>query len=113
MKLIRLKKVKHEASSHTSSNLLSKKVIIKNGEIPHLTQFAQGYFQPHCFVDKHKHKDMYEIFLIEKGKIEFVVNKKTLLLKSGDSIIVEPGEEHQLKNRFNRICIITYFSIIA
>lgn len=112
MKLLKLSKIKPEATSHGSIENLRKKVIIRKGEIPHLAQFAQGYFEPGSIAPKHKHIDMYEIFLVEKGEIKFIVNSKTCLLKEGDAITIEPGDYHEVKNNSESTVIMTYFSIL-
>lgn len=111
MILSSLSKIKPEKSSHDSVDKIQKKVFLKNGQIPHLTQFAQGYFQPGCFVSPHKHLDMWEIFLVENGEIEVTVNDKKTLLKKGDFLTVEPNEPHSFKNTSSSPTTITYFSI--
>lgn len=111
MKVVDLKTLPFEKSSHTTIDKLSKKVFIKNKEIPHLTQFAQGYFKPGSIVPKHKHTDMYEIFLVEKGSITFIVNSKRIQLPPGQTIIIDPGDEHEVINETNKEVTMTYFSI--
>ena len=111
MKPIKLSELKSEATSHGGIEKLSKKVMLRKGEIPHLNQFAQAYFEPGAVAPKHKHDDMYEIFLVEKGEIEFIINEKPILLKVGDAITVEPGEFHEVRNKSKGIAIMTYFQI--
>lgn len=111
MILSSLSKINPEKSSHDSVDKIQKKVFLKNGQIPHLTQFAQGNFQPGCLVPPHKHLDMWEIFLVENGEIEVAVNDKKIILKKGDFLTVEPHETHSLKNTSKFQTVITYFSI--
>lgn len=113
MILSSLSKIKPEKSSHASIEKIQKKVFLKNGQIPHLTQFAQGYFQPGCFVPPHKHLDMWEIFLVEEGEVEVTVNDKKIILGKGDFLTVEPNELHSFKNTSKTPTIITYFSIVV
>lgn len=111
MKLIKLSELKSEATSHGGIEKLRKKVFIRKGEIPHLNQFAQAYFEPGAEAPKHKHDDMYETFLVETGEIEFTVNSKQILLKVGGTITLEPGEFHEVRNKSKEIAIMTYFQI--
>lgn len=111
MILSSLSKIIPEKTSHAPFSKIQKKVFLKNGQIPHLTQFAQGYFQPGCLIPKHKHLDMYEIFLVEKGQIEVKIDNKKIILKQGDFLTIEPNETHSLANNSKNPAIITYFSL--
>jgi quercetin dioxygenase-like cupin family protein len=44
--------------------------------------------------EKHVHKQMYEVYLIANGNSTAVVNGKRIVLRTGDMLIVEPGEVH-------------------
>ena len=44
--------------------------------------------------EKHVHQKMYEVYLIANGHSTAVVNGKNIKLKTGDMLIVEPGEVH-------------------
>lgn len=112
MKIVELSQIRFQATSHAPIDKIKKKVIFPQGQIPHLTQFAQGYFQPGSSVPKHKHHDLYEIFLIEKGEIEFTVNNQKFILKKGEAIVIDPKETHQLKNKNHQTAVLTYFSIL-
>ncbi len=112
MKISKLSALKSEATSHASIDRIAKKVIIRKGEIPHLTQFAQGEFKVGSVAPKHKHDDMYEIFLVEKGVITFIVNNQKYILTSGETIIIEPGDYHEVQNNSSENVVMTYFSII-
>lgn len=46
----------------------------------------------------HYHQDMEEIFIILSGKAKIRVDKKTAILKKGDTIIIPPKSLHQMKN---------------
>lgn len=111
MILNNLSQIPLQKTSHALFSKIQKKVFLKNGQIPHLTQFAQGYFQPGCLVPKHKHLDMYEIFLVEEGQIEVKINSKKIVLKKGDFLTIEPNENHTFQNKSKNSAVITYFSI--
>jgi quercetin dioxygenase-like cupin family protein len=48
--------------------------------------------------EKHVHQKMYEVYLIANGHSTAVVNGKSIKLKTGDMLIVEPGEVHTFIN---------------
>lgn len=77
---------------------IRKKVLIANGEIPHITQLSRVILKPGQIAAIHKHSDMYEIFNIESGKGKILVDNNEFKLTVGVCIIVEPGEEHEVQN---------------
>ena len=48
------------------------------------------------FGGPHLHKTMAEYFYLLSGEIRLRVNEETLELKSGDLVVVEPGEAHEV-----------------
>jgi len=112
MILSSLSKIPVQKTSHEEVEKIQKKVFLRNGDIPHLTQFAQGYFQPGCLVPNHLHKDMSEVFFIEDGEIEVTVDGKIIVLQKGDCLTVQQGENHSLKNTSSKPTTITYFSVV-
>ena len=48
------------------------------------------------FGRKHLHRTMAEYFLLLAGELLLQVNEKTLEMKKGDLILVEPGEAHEV-----------------
>ncbi len=44
--------------------------------------------------EKHYHKKMNEIYLVAKGTSKAIVGDGEISLKSGDVLVVEPGEIH-------------------
>ncbi len=100
------------SESNTHNPKISKRVLIKNGQIPHLTNFTQAIFPPKELASTHSHTDMYEIFFIEKGKGIMKVNVKIYSLKPGICVIIEPGDTHEFINNSNtKNLIITYLGI--
>lgn len=112
MLLSSLSKIPSEKTSHEDVSKIQKKVFLQNGDIPHLTQFAQGYFQPGCLVPNHVHNDMSEIFFVEEGEIEATVDGKIIVLQKGDCLSIQQGENHSLQNTSPMPTTITYFSVI-
>lgn len=110
MKIISLKNLQWEKTSHKTSNVL-KKVITKNGELENITQFWKAIFKSGDVVEKHSHQTMYEIFYITSGQVMFVINDKEIIAKKDDTVIIEPKEMHELNNPYNENAEWLCFSV--
>ncbi|WP_397446375.1 cupin domain-containing protein [Polaribacter sp. R77954] len=88
-----------------------KKVFITKGEIPNLMMFSSATFKPGQKVEMHKHDTMFEVFYVQNGKAEFIINNTKHLVETGDCITVEPGEFHSQSNPFNEDVTWLYFGI--
>ncbi|KAF9082755.1 hypothetical protein BGX29_011981, partial [Mortierella sp. GBA35] len=80
--------------SHDS--VVEKKVLLKYGEVPHVTQFAVATLKPGEQATKHLHKDMTETFHFQAGSGEMEVDDKTFEIKAGVTVTVFPGESHEI-----------------
>lgn len=109
MKLTHIDDLFEVGLSHNQE--IKKKVILDKGYIPNLMTFAQATFKPGQMVSVHTHATMFEVFYIEKGKAEFVVEGTKVLLVTGDSITIEPGEKHSQSNPFDENVTWLYFGI--
>lgn len=109
MKIIKSDKVKITEANH-QGNIL-KKVMIKKGEIPNLMMFSTSTFKPNQKVETHKHDTMFEVFYVQKGKAEFIINNKKYIVEASDCITVEPGELHSQSNPFDEDVTWLYFGI--
>lgn len=65
MKFVSLSKLAEESVSHNPE--IKKKVMLRGGELPHLTNFSQANFAPGQTAPAHAHKDMWEVFFVESG----------------------------------------------
>lgn len=88
-----------------------KKVLIEKGEIPNLMMFSSATFKPNQKVEPHKHDTMFEVFYIQSGKAEFIINNEKLIAIPGDCITIEPGEWHSQSNPFKENVTWVYFGI--
>ena len=79
MKIVSLEKLKDEPLSHSPK--IKKRVLLKKGEVPHLTSFSQATFKPGQIASEHVHEDMYEVYLVQ----------------GGTGLIKVDGKVHQLK----------------
>jgi mannose-6-phosphate isomerase-like protein (cupin superfamily) len=109
MKITSLEKIKEEPVSHSPK--IKKRVLVKKGEMPHLTNFSQAYYKPGQIASEHTHEDVFEAFLVEQGTGLIKVNGKVNKLKKGDCVLVEPGEAHEIINTGSEVLILTYFGI--
>lgn len=109
MKIGSLEKITEEDTSHKDGT--KKRVMIRNGEVPHITQFAQAKFPNGTTAEKHSHPDMYEIFLVEDGEGQINVNGENYPLKKGSYVIVEPGETHEIIG--HRELVLTYLGVLS
>ena len=109
MKIVSLKNIKTEGVSHDPR--IRKQVMIRNGNVPHLTSFSRAVFKPKQKITKHRHADMHEIFLIESGNGVIKINGKNRKISKETCITVEPGEEHEIRNTGSRNLVIIYFGI--
>lgn len=88
-----------------------KRVMIANGEIPHLTTFSQASFAPGQRTTLHEHPDMWEVYFVTSGRGTMRINGKTYDLSPGVCITVEPGDTHEVVGGDNDTLILTYFGI--
>jgi len=109
MKIRNLNQMAQADVSHNSD--INKRVMIKNGELGCITQFAQSIFPAGAVAEEHVHCDMGEVFLIESGGGEIVVNDRAYPLGPGTCVVVEPGDRHELKNTGATDLVVTYFGV--
>ena len=109
MKLVRLDALPVEGVSHNSR--ITKRVMLRRGELPHLTQFAQSRLRPGEIASAHAHADMVEVFLVEAGEGTIIVDGVPHALSPGSCIAIEPGESHEITCMGNAELVLTYFGI--
>ncbi|MEO1591876.1 MAG: cupin domain-containing protein, partial [Cyanobacteria bacterium J06632_22] len=67
MKQTSLHTVPEQGVSHNGA--IRKRVLLRAGDLPHLTQFAQASFAPGQVAAAHAHSDMHEVFLVQSGQV--------------------------------------------
>jgi quercetin dioxygenase-like cupin family protein len=110
MKISRLRELAELPVSHDPQ--LKKRVLISNGVIPHLTGFSQVKIPPNGAVTSHRHADMTEVFFVNGGEGIITINAVQYPLTEGTCIVVEPTEEHSLKNTGSSDLVLTYFGLV-
>ncbi|KAK9763406.1 hypothetical protein K7432_009942 [Basidiobolus ranarum] len=92
----RLESVKNSNVSHDPD--VSKRVLLKYGDIPNITQFAQAVLKPGQVSSMHSHQDMSEVFFVQSGFAEMEVDETLLSLSPGSCITIRPKEKHEIRN---------------
>lgn len=109
MKLTALSNLPEEAVSHNPA--IRKKVMLRWGDLPHLTNFSQARFAPGQVAPAHAHQDMCEVFFVESGAGTIAINGQPYPLVAGTCIAVEPGETHEVSNTGTTELVLTYFGL--
>jgi quercetin dioxygenase-like cupin family protein len=98
-----------EAVSHNAK--IRKRVIMRRGDVPHLTQISLATFPPGEIAAAHSHPDMWEIFLCDAGEGVMTVNGKDIPLKPGTWVVVEPNDVHQVKNNNDSMMVLSVVGV--
>jgi quercetin dioxygenase-like cupin family protein len=98
-----------ESVSHNPE--IKKKVMLRFGELPHLTNFSQARFAPGQLAPAHAHQDMCEVFFVEAGAGIIRVDGKEYPLIPGNCVAIEPGEFHEVVNNGETELVLTYFGL--
>lgn len=109
MKVVSLDQLPEQPNSHNPE--IKKKVMLRKGEVEHLTNFSQTILTSGQRALAHSHEDMYEVFLVESGDGVAVVNGQEVPLTAGSCIMIEPGETHEFRNTSSTDLTLTYFGI--
>lgn len=92
---------------------IRKQVLLRAGEVPNLTQFAQARLAPGERTQPHAHADMYEVFWVEAGSGTLLVDGAPHSLGPGACAVVEPGETHEWIGTGPEELVLTYFGLLA
>ena len=111
MKIVSLANLPDEGVSHDPQ--LLKKVMINDGEVPFLKKFAQLRMTPGQVAHAHSHQNEYEIFLTETGTGTVKLVDQEFQISSGDCVVFEPTEVHEVINSGSDDMVLTCFGIKA
>ncbi|MEM6451485.1 MAG: cupin domain-containing protein [Cyanobacteria bacterium P01_D01_bin.105] len=109
MKLSSLHQLPVESVSHNAA--IKKQVLLRMGDLPHLTNFSQAHFQPGQVAQAHVHTDMHEVFFVESGVGQIVVDGEAIALTPGVCVAIAPGESHEVSNPGSEDLVLTYFGL--
>ncbi len=88
---------------------LGKRVLARN-PTPPITQISYIMLYPGDSSSEHSHVDYVEVFYCIKGDAEFSVQGKTLSIRKGHLLFVEPGEMHAIQ-KVNEETELLYFHV--
>ena len=111
MKKVSLGELPREGVSHDPQ--ISKQVMLRRGEVPHLTSFSRATLLPGQAARAHEHRDMFEVFYVESGDGRMTIGGRDHGLRPGDCIMVEPGERHEIVNDGSSDLVLLYFGAEA
>ncbi len=110
MKIIDLNVTPDEPVSHNPA--IRKRVMVRNGELGPIVQFARSTFPPGETAGAHSHADLAEVFLCDGGAGIIRIDEREIELKPGVCVVVEPGETHELQSLGPEPLVLTYFGVV-
>jgi quercetin dioxygenase-like cupin family protein len=111
MKKVSLAGVPEESVSHDPE--IKKQVLLRRGDVLHLTNFSRSRLAPGQTVSAHAHKDMHEVFYVEQGTGVMKINDEELRLERGVCVAVAPAERHEITNDGADDLVLCYFGVEA
>ena len=109
MKIKDLADVPFEGLSHDPE--VMKQVILRAGEVPHLTNLSRAVLRPGQTASVHAHSDMFEVFSVLSGEGWIRIDERTYRLTQGVAVVVEPGEKHEVHASGDSDLLLSYFGI--
>ncbi|MEH2255200.1 cupin domain-containing protein [Nostoc sp.] len=91
-----LKDLLEESVSHNAE--IKKKVMLRFGDLPHLTNFSQARFAPGQTAPAHAHQDICEVFFVEAGSGVIHIDGTKYPLLPLNCMAIEPRELHEVVN---------------
>ncbi|MEA2068763.1 MAG: cupin domain-containing protein [Verrucomicrobiota bacterium] len=110
MKLIKINELPLKGVSHNPA--IGKRVMVERGELGPVTSYARAVFPPGEKAGSHLHNDMAEVFTVESGCGEIRIDEVGYVFSVGTTVVVEPGEVHEIINSGNTDLIVTYFGVV-
>ena len=99
-----IKKIKNIKKLEITGNPgLFKKNLISEYKLKKCVMFSYSELSYNQKTTKFKHDDLIKFYFIISGSCTFHINKKKIVLKRNDTIIIEPNEQYQLENKNRNI----------
>jgi mannose-6-phosphate isomerase-like protein (cupin superfamily) len=110
MKLIKLSQAPESGSSHNGR--IRKRTLLSKGQAGPIMNAARAVFPPGEKAGSHLHNDMLEVFTVESGCGEIRVDDVGYVFSAGTTVVVEPGEVHEIINTGSVDLVVTYFGVL-
>ena len=111
MKRVSIADLPREGVSHDPQ--IIKQVLLRRGDVPHLTAFSRATLQPGQSASAHEHRDMFEVFFVERGTGVIKIADIAHDLAAGVCVLIEPGERHEITNTGASDLVLNYFGVEA
>lgn len=111
MKRVSLSELPREGVSHDPQ--IAKQVLLKRGDLPHITAFSRATLAPGQSAREHEHSDMFEVFYVESGAGVMKIDGAEHPLAQGICVLVEPRERHEIVNTGSSDLVLNYFGVEA
>jgi mannose-6-phosphate isomerase-like protein (cupin superfamily) len=109
MKFISIDDLPDEGVSHNPE--IRKKVILRRGDVAHVTTLSQARLTPGQAVSLHTHRDLYEVFNVLSGTGATIIDGRQHRVEAGSCVVVEPGEAHTISNDGSTDLVLLYFAV--
>lgn len=86
---------KRKETSHGKGTI--KDVILDDGHLYGLLQFAKSYFKKGDTLEPHSHESMSEVFFIKHGKVKVTYFDEIFTANTGDSFYIKAKMEHSFE----------------
>ncbi|KAL0476919.1 hypothetical protein AKO1_005915 [Acrasis kona] len=90
---------------------MTKKVIHRKDDVPHLMQLAQSTWKPGQVATMHSHSDMTEVFIVKSGTAEVELNGCVTTVTKDMVITIPPTVKHEIRNVSQEDVVMVYFGI--
>ncbi|MEP6956624.1 MAG: cupin domain-containing protein, partial [Chthoniobacterales bacterium] len=90
---------------------IAKQVLLRRGDVPHLTGFSRATLKPGQTAYAHQHSDMFEVFFVQSGTGVITIAGSEHALAPGVCVLVEPTEEHEISNGGPEDLVLNYFGV--
>ncbi len=111
MKRIEIDKLPELGVSHNGR--IRKREMVADGEVGPITTYSRAVFPPGEKAPAHFHNDMAEIFTAESGYGEIRIDDVAYVFSTGTTIVVEPGDIHEIVNTGSTDLVVTYLGVLV
>ena len=111
MKLIHRGSLTAEPVSHDRD--IMKMVFLRKGDIPNLVYLSQVSIPPGRLTSEHSHADLAEVYVVNSGCGELILDGVSHVINPGSCAAVEPGERHSFVCLGKAPLEMTYFGLIC